>query len=200
MKTVGKFLRAQRQKQGKSISQIARKTKIKEKFLQALEEEDYTLLPGLPTSSGFSRSYAQALGLDPDFVAALLRRDFPPATPPPKTSEMALNPASFWTPRTTILTVTLVAAVLLGGYLLRQYLLFAAPPPIKVEHLRKLNGQFELAGKTNPQATVEVNGVQVLVDDAGVFTFAGDLPETNTVEVVATSRTGKQTKLTRQID
>src|SRR6476660_7253338 len=46
------------------ISEIEASTKIRAKYLRALENEEWSLLPGPTFVKSFLRTYAQALGLD----------------------------------------------------------------------------------------------------------------------------------------
>jgi len=46
------------------VSEIEAKTKIRAKYLRALENEEWSLLPGPTFVKSFLRTYAQALGLD----------------------------------------------------------------------------------------------------------------------------------------
>ena len=74
--TVGARLRAAREVKRLSVHAIATTTKISVGALNALEEDDVARLPGGIFSRGFVRSYAAAVGLNPeqtvrDFVAQL---------------------------------------------------------------------------------------------------------------------------------
>ena len=74
--TVGTRLRAAREAKRLSVHAIATTTKIQVGALDALEEDDVVRLPGGIFSRGFVRSYAAAVGLNPeqtvrDFVAQL---------------------------------------------------------------------------------------------------------------------------------
>jgi cytoskeleton protein RodZ len=66
METLGGFFRHAREQQGLSLDQIASQTRIQQRHLQALEEEDYEALPAKVFTKGFVRSYARTLGLDED--------------------------------------------------------------------------------------------------------------------------------------
>ena len=73
---VGSRLRAAREAKQLSVHAIAKTTKIPVGALEALEENDVARLPGGIFSRGFVRSYAAAVGLNPeqtlrDFVAQL---------------------------------------------------------------------------------------------------------------------------------
>jgi cytoskeleton protein RodZ len=61
---IGSSLREARIRQGLEIVEIEQATKIRAKHLQALEEEEFELLPGQTYVKGFLRTYAEYLGLD----------------------------------------------------------------------------------------------------------------------------------------
>jgi cytoskeletal protein RodZ len=61
---IGSSLREARDRQGRSFSDLERKTQIRSRYLRALEEEDFNAMPGLAYTRGFLRVYADELGLD----------------------------------------------------------------------------------------------------------------------------------------
>jgi hypothetical protein len=61
---IGNSLREARLRQGLEISRIEAETKIRGKYLRALEEEQFDVLPGDTYVKGFLRTYADYLGLD----------------------------------------------------------------------------------------------------------------------------------------
>jgi len=65
---VGAWLRETRQQRGLSLAEVEEATRIRRKFLQALEDEDFDALPAEVHVRGFLRLYAQFLGLDPEEV------------------------------------------------------------------------------------------------------------------------------------
>lgn len=65
----GMLLRRVRESQGKELTDLSNRTKISVSFLQAIEEEEYTLLPALVYTRGFVQEVAKLLGLDPTQVA-----------------------------------------------------------------------------------------------------------------------------------
>ena len=64
----GARLRQQRERQQIALSTIAEQTKIKLSLLDALERDDVSHWPGGIFRRGFVRSYAHAIGLEPDVV------------------------------------------------------------------------------------------------------------------------------------
>jgi cytoskeleton protein RodZ len=63
---IGYSLRSARERQGLGYPEIELATKIRAKYIRALEEEDFDSLPGDAYVRGFLRSYADYLGLDGD--------------------------------------------------------------------------------------------------------------------------------------
>jgi cytoskeletal protein RodZ len=64
MPDIGATLREARMRQRIDISDIEAQTKIRAKYLRALENEEWDLLPGPTFVKSFLRTYAEALGLD----------------------------------------------------------------------------------------------------------------------------------------
>ncbi len=87
-------LREARVARGVSLQEVERETKIRRRYLEAIEAGDFSRLPDGPPARGFIRIYARFLGLDPeralsDFeaevgVPLLLARE---KLPPPPSSE-----------------------------------------------------------------------------------------------------------------
>jgi hypothetical protein len=61
---IGNSLRTARERQGLGYPEIELATKIRSKYIRALEEEDFTAIPGDAYIRGFLRTYADYLGLD----------------------------------------------------------------------------------------------------------------------------------------
>ena len=66
MFALGASLEEARLRQGLSLEQAEQATHIRPRYLRALEEERFELLPGDAYAKGFLRAYAQFLGLDPN--------------------------------------------------------------------------------------------------------------------------------------
>jgi hypothetical protein len=61
---IGSSLREARVRQGLDLNELEQGTKIRAKYLRALEDEEFDLLPAPTYVKGFLRSYAEYLGLD----------------------------------------------------------------------------------------------------------------------------------------
>lgn len=73
--TVGEQLKAERERQELSLSDLAAKTRVPMRHLDAIEKSDFGALPGTTYTLGFARSYASAVGMDPSKVNADLRAE-----------------------------------------------------------------------------------------------------------------------------
>jgi len=76
--TVGKILRTRRESLALTLEDMSIKTKVGVKFLAAIENEQYDLLPPLSYTLGFVKLYAEAVGLDAGAVAAQFKREAGP--------------------------------------------------------------------------------------------------------------------------
>lgn len=72
--TVGARLKAERERLGMSIGDVAQRLKYAPRQIEAVETDDFKTLPGLPFVRGFVRGYAKLLGLDASALVPLLER------------------------------------------------------------------------------------------------------------------------------
>ncbi len=63
--SVGALLRERREAMGASLAEVESATKIRQKYLSALEADEWQLLPGEVVGRGFLRNYATYLGVEP---------------------------------------------------------------------------------------------------------------------------------------
>lgn len=85
--TVGEKLRAAREAQKLELSEIASRTRIPQRHLEAIEQSNFASLPSVTYAMGFARAYARAVGADETTLARELRAELGnqperPAPPP----------------------------------------------------------------------------------------------------------------------
>jgi cytoskeleton protein RodZ len=86
---IGEQLRNARRARGIDLEQVEEKTKIRARFLRAMEDEDWEILPGAAFARSFLHTYAQYLGLDAEELVDEYRRresQEPPPEPVPQIS------------------------------------------------------------------------------------------------------------------
>jgi hypothetical protein len=76
--TLGAYLRAQREQRELSLKAISESTKVSLPLLEGLEADDISRWPGGIFRRAFVRSYAEAVGLDPDVVYRRFERQYRP--------------------------------------------------------------------------------------------------------------------------
>ena len=70
MSSVGTYLRELRRRKGISLEEIARTTRVAQRYLESLEADAFEALPSPVFTRGFIRAYCQALGEPPDEALA----------------------------------------------------------------------------------------------------------------------------------
>src|SRR4051812_16242070 len=78
MASIGETLREARMRQRLDITDVEDRTKIRAKYLRALENEEFAMLPGPTFVKTFLRTYAEALGLDPHLLVEEYRATYEP--------------------------------------------------------------------------------------------------------------------------
>ncbi|OYY92031.1 MAG: hypothetical protein B7Y45_00625 [Sphingomonas sp. 28-66-16] len=72
-KTAGERLREAREAQGLSLAEVAARTRVPLRHLEAIEKSDYSGLPSPTYSVGFAKAYARAVGVDEVVVGREVR-------------------------------------------------------------------------------------------------------------------------------
>lgn len=75
---IGDSLREARIRRGLTIKECEDATKIRRKYLEALEQDDFEVLPGPTYVKGFLRTYASFLKLDAESLVEMYRSRFQP--------------------------------------------------------------------------------------------------------------------------
>jgi cytoskeleton protein RodZ len=95
---VGERLKAARTKAGLDLSDLATRTRVPLRHLNALESGDYSEMPSVTYSVGFARSYARAVGEDEVEIAAMMRNELGQSTPSERAQAMAFDDDDFQGP------------------------------------------------------------------------------------------------------
>jgi cytoskeletal protein RodZ len=141
------MLRQARLDRGASLADVEAETRIRRRYLEALEAEDYASLPATVYTRGFIRSYARYLGLDPELALDLYGpargREERPSLRPATAQLTAARPVST---RLFALAAVVVLVGLLLIYLWTQYTSF----------VESISGQEPAATRLAGTATIRV--------------------------------------------
>lgn len=176
MPAFGENLRREREMRGVSLEEIASATKISLRFLQAIEGENFSKLPGGIFGRSFIRSYARYLGLDEERVMAEYQLAAQPKTDLDLHRMPANNPAQPRKEARTPLVATLVAAILLaGGYALFRYSRRAVEAPAPPAPTQAVT-PTPPAPPTQPATSPDVNSLTVGTNPTGAGVAPGTTP------------------------
>jgi len=115
---VGDRLRMAREGAGLTIADIANRTRITQRHIDAIERSDFDTLPSRTYVTGFTRAYARAVGLPDADIAREVRAELDGGAMRPRELYEAYEPADPARVPSRALAYTLLAAVvvLVGGY------------------------------------------------------------------------------------
>ncbi|WP_274651484.1 helix-turn-helix domain-containing protein [Paenibacillus humicola] len=83
MSDLGALLRNAREQRGLTLEDVQEQTKIRKRYLEAIEEGNYSVLPGSFYVRAFVKNYSETVGLDADEVLRLYQKEIPLPAPEP---------------------------------------------------------------------------------------------------------------------
>ena len=200
MRTAGEILAQKRKELGLSLEAAEKETKIRRHYLEAIEKNNFAQIPEGAIAKGFIRNYAQYLGLSPESVLAVFRRDFcenEKGQVIPRGVVTPLDEKTFyWTPKATLFSVVFVVLTLFTTFFVKQYIGFNAAPPLQIfspTEGQVLTEKITVSGKTDKDATVKIDGTLITIKEDGNFSEEIVLPRgENLIIIEASSRQGKK--------
>lgn len=126
---IGHVLKRTRVEKNLSLAQAEEETKIRQKYLVALENENFNVIPGRVYVKGFLRNYARYLGLNAEELVWWYEKQYPSEE---ELSEQVLAPEKTFTWR---LTPT-VAIITLGLFLVLGFSLFGHIKSNKMNYVK----------------------------------------------------------------
>lgn len=199
MKTVGEILKSARLQKKISLEEVEKETKIRKKFLRALEENDLETLPTFPFSRGFLKNYSQYLGLPSEEIIAIFKRQT-------KEEEITLLPKKInggfqfrLTPKIAGIFLAIFLFSLFIFYLTIQFLTLLGKPSLKIYYPKRnisvKKEILEIKGKTDPQVKVFINSEEILPEENGNFLESITLNKgENKIIIISKNKKGKESK------
>jgi hypothetical protein len=198
---LGEVLRTAREAKGVDLARVERDTKIRTRYLTALETGDYGELPGAVYTKGFLRNYGAYLSLDTEYLVDLYRlesaqptseRPSVPAPPRPigtRRRALVVTPGAIgW----ALLTVGVAALII---YVVSEFVTFARIPDLRItDPATDIAGyqqlEYRIVGVTEPNSRITVDGLRenpsTTADARGNFQIRVALvPGSNVITLVA---------------
>lgn len=127
--TLGEGLRIAREHSGRSLAELSSVTRVPGRYLTALEQNDFSVLPNRVFSIGYVRAYAGALGLDEQLAVERFKRESPdPSVPLQPPVGVAFEEVRRYSPRLIACCAALLIAVV-GWNVFQRVSLMRAPQP-----------------------------------------------------------------------
>jgi cytoskeletal protein RodZ len=198
---LGTVLRTAREARFIDLARVERDTKIRIRYLSALERGDYRDLPEPIYTRGFIRNYGLYLGLDPEYLLDLYRLERGggterPVMPSARRSRAARSRRSLVVSSgavaAAILTILVVALVV---YIVGEFMTFARTPELRItdpaaDVTAWAGTTYTIRGVTEPNSTITTDGLRqnpsTKADASGAFSvLVGLVPGANVVTLVA---------------
>ena len=197
MLTVGEILKKEREKKGYSLSEVEKAIKIREKFLRAVEDNNWQIFSSKIYITGIVKNYAKFLNISSEKALAYFYRDYE------KTEEIRFKkkiPSRYLNPETKkifFITLSFIFGVffIYFGFQLKAY--FSPPKVVIISPREKVfnrGDSIKIVGKTEKDAVITIAGERVYQDKEGVFEFNYPINQgKNTVIIEVVGANGRKT-------
>ncbi|CAL1690144.1 hypothetical protein MMB232_00265 [Brevundimonas subvibrioides] len=145
--TLGSGLRKARELSGRSMAELAADTRVHERYLRALEEDNVSALPSRVFAIGYVRAYAGALGLDEQLAVERYKRETPDASVALQAPVgVAFEDVKRYSPR-IIGGVVLLAVAVISWNVFQRVSLMQAPQPSDIAEVPESWSLGEVPGQ-----------------------------------------------------
>ncbi len=203
--SIGQRLKRARRRKKLSLEKLEGLTKIKKRYLEDIERNNFDNLPSDVYAKGFLSRYAQVVGLDAGEIVDFFsqERGLKSQTAREELKDFSKSPVEF--PKVLItsrLIVTVISILLFlgfSGYIFTQVRSFAKAPKLEIispesfEFSANSSG-LKIEGKTDTGASIFINEQAIGVDLEGAFAEEVRLREgLNEIKVSARNKAHKET-------
>ena len=197
MTTVGQILKKQRENKGLTLFDIEKQIKIREKYLKAIEEDNWGFFSSKIYIVGILNNYSRLLDLDQKKVLAFFRRDYSHLEEIKFKKRVSLSYLTSESKRVfkIISIIGFLCIILYFGYQLKLYFL---PPQIIILSPNKVNFTIEnkirITARTEKDTMVLINGNREYTNKNGEVGYDLFLKEgSNKIIIELTGANGKKT-------
>ncbi|EKE14727.1 MAG: XRE family transcriptional regulator [uncultured bacterium] len=199
MLSVGSILKNEREKKGLLLIDIEKQIKVREKYLKAIEDENWNYFSSKIYITGILKNYSRALNLDNKKVLAFFRRDYE------KKEEVRFKrkiSSSYLTSETKkFLRIGLIIlALFFVFYFIFQLKTYFSPPDFTLLSPTKTNFSIEkkikITGKTEKDTSITIAGERIYQNKEGIFNYELSLNEgINKITIILLGANGKKTTI-----
>ncbi len=180
MLSVGTILKNEREKKGLLLVDIEKQIKVREKYLKAIEEEDWNFFSSKIYITGILKNYSRVLNLDEKKILAFFRRDYE------KKDDVRFKKkvtSAYLTSETKkfLRFGLIILALFFVLYFIFQLKTYFSPPSFILLSPTKTNFSVEkkvkITGRTEKDTSVTITGERIYQNKEGIFTYDYSLNE-----------------------
>lgn len=199
-KSLGEILKQARKKKEITLDQTEEETKVRVKYLRALEEGRYDNLPNDVYAIGFLGKYVDFLGLNKESLVLRYKTERGKEKENYKLmpTRRMREPWLFFTSKTLIILMVVLIVLGIIGYIVYSVRSLTSAPNLQIsspsqEQVLK-EDKVDIIGKTDAGVTLLINNQTILLDGNGNFNQQVKLnPGLNTFEIKAINQLKKET-------
>jgi len=201
MLSVGEILKKERLRLQISLEQVEKETRIRLKFIEAIENNEWKIFSSHIYITGIIKTYSNYLNLNDKKMLAFFRREYG------KKDDIRFKrriSSRYLTPQTkqVVKIITIVLVTIFIGYFVIQIRNYLSPPKVVIiaptQNIFYREDKIKILGKTEKEALIMVRGERVYTNLEGEFEFQYPLkPGNNEVKIEITGANGKKTIVTK---
>lgn len=203
MTSLGQVLKTAREEKKLTFADIHTFIKIHPRYLQALEEGDYSVFENSIHAKGFLRNYADFLELNVEKIMAIWRREYGTFFTSKDQNSKKYTPKNIETPKFQ-LSLAFLGSVAVGvlviaffSYLIYQYRTYSDEPNLEIYSPKPAevvtDSILDITGKTDIDSVLFINNQRVVLNTDGSFATSIKLNQgINSIGVVSINKLGKE--------
>ncbi len=202
MLSVGEILKKTREKKGLTLDKVEKQLRIREKFLKAIESDNWSFFNSKIYIEGIIKNYSKILDLDSNKMTAFFRREYEVRDEVKFKRRVS---SSYLTPETKKIAflglfLVIFLFLLYFGYQVKLYL---SPPSLSIiepkNAMFKRIDKIKIVGKTDKEAAITIFGERIYTDKEGFFSYSFPLrPGKNELMIELVGANGKKTIIKKE--
>lgn len=197
MLSVGAILKKEREKKGLLLLDVEKQIRVREKYLKAIEEENWNFFSSKIYITGIIKNYSRVLNLDDKRILAFFRRDYERKEDDKFKTKIVSGYLTSETKKFLKLGLVILTLFFIT-YFAYQLKLYFSPPSFELLTPKTKNFTIEknikITGKTDRDTAVVIAGERIFQNKDGVFTYEYSLNEGNNKLIINLSgANGKKT-------
>ena len=197
MLSVGTILKKEREKKGLLLIDIEKQIKVREKYLKAVEEEDWSYFSSKIYITGILKNYSRVLNLDHKKILAFFRRDYERKEEVKFKKKVTSKYLTSGTKKFLKLGVIILTMFFILYFIFQLKTYFSPPNFILLSPTKtkfSIEKNVKIIGKTEKDTSITIAGERIYQNKAGVFNYEYSLNEgENKIIINLVGANGKKT-------